>query len=318
MDQILIKDCILLFAITYFLVYFLKKALIKFNFFDYVNNRSSHSETKVRGGGLSFLIVGSIYFYSKGFNFPLLCNLYGILGFFDDRFEFSTKKRLLFQFIFSIIIVYNSPFFNFLSIDLNSGLLSYISLVLLTTLVTGIINFINFMDGVDGIIGSCLIPWLISLSIISSSNIYIAFSLSIFGFLLWNWQPSKIFMGDVGSMFIGSFIAISTLQFESYSNFTTLLMIISPLIFDPFTCLITRYSFGHNIFSAHRLHLYQRLVQNGLEHWQISLIYCLTVCLLSFSYFIGGFKILTILSSSLFIIFVYFSILHKSFFKKIT
>ncbi len=318
MNNILIQDCILLFAITFISVYFLKKALIKIKFFDYVNNRSSHYLTKVRGGGLSFLIVSSIYFYIKGVSFPLLCNLYGILGLLDDKFEFSAKKRLVFQFIFSIIIVINSPFFNFLKDDLNSNLLNYLFLILLIILATGIINFINFMDGIDGIICSSLIPWLFSLSLILSSNIYIAFSFSILGFLLWNWQPSKIFMGDVGSMFLGSFVAISILQVETYTNFISLLMIISPLIFDPLTCLITRYSFGQNIFSAHRLHLYQRLVQRGFQHWHVSLIYCFMICILSFSYFFGGIKFLSMLTSSLFIIFAYFSILDKSYFKKIT
>ena len=185
-------------------------------------------------------------------------------------------------------------------------------------MITGIINFINFMDGIDGIICSSVIPWLISLSLISSTNIYIAFSFSLLGFLFWNWQPSKIFMGDVGSMFLGSLIAISILKVESYPNFMALLMIISPLIFDPLTCLITRYAYGQNIFSPHRLHLYQRMVQNGFEHWQISLIYGLTVCALSFSYFLGGFKVLIAITSLLFMMFSYFSILHRRYFRNIT
>ena len=316
MNFILIRDCLIIFILSILFIYYLKKILYKYKFLDYVNNRSSHSITKIRGGGISFLIIGSFYFLIKGFYYPLLCNFYSILGFIDDKFIISFKKRLLFQLIFSTFICYKSKFYILLIDSLDQYINQYIILFLLIIFITGLINFINFMDGIDGIICASIIPWLISLSIITSTNIYFAFSFIVIAFLIWNWQPAKIFMGDVGSMYLGSFIAISLLQGDSYINFFALIMIISPLLIDPFICLVTRLLYGHNIFSPHRLHLYQRLVQNGLNHWEVSTIYSITVMILSFTYFIFGMKILITETISLFIVFTFLSLKQKRFFKQ--
>jgi len=318
MNLILIRDCIILFILSILLIKYLKRILYKFKFLDYVNNRSSHNITKIRGGGISFLIIGSFYFLIKGIYDPLLCNFYSILGFLDDKFKISFKKRLIFQLIFSTFICYESKFFNLLINTLDKYLNQYFILFLLVIFITGLINFINFMDGIDGIVCASIIPWLISFSIVTSSNIYFSFSFIVIAFLIWNWQPSKIFMGDVGSMYLGSLIAISLLQMDSYNNFFALTMIISPLLIDPIICLVTRLIYRHNIFSGHRLHLYQRLVQNGLEHWQVSTIYSTIVIILSFTFFMLGMRILITETITLLFVFTFLTFKQKRFFKEIT
>ena len=77
------------FIFTFITVYFSKKILKKFKIFDFVNNRSSHLTTKIRGGGIAFLFTGSILFISQGLTYPLICIPFGIIGFLDDIFKYS-------------------------------------------------------------------------------------------------------------------------------------------------------------------------------------------------------------------------------------
>ena len=107
--------------------------------------------------------------------------------------------------------------------------------------------------------------------------------------LLFELETIKIFMGDVGSNFLGGVLVWSILNAESIKNSTELLLIASPILLDPLICLIRRLINKQNIFKAHSLHLYQRLNKGGLDHSQISIIYILASLCISISIFIGGF-----------------------------
>ena len=256
MDSVFVINCLSLFLLTFISVYFSKKILQRYQFFDYVNARSSHILTKTRGGGISFLTTGSLYFFSQGLYYPLTCIIFGILGFLDDKFKYTVKTRFIFQLLFSFFLIYNSPFYELTTSQFNSLIFEIFIIITFLIFSTGLINFINFMDGIDGLVCSSFIPWLIVLGQLTSSNVYLGFSFCLIAFLIWNWQPAKIFMGDVGSLYLGSLLSASLFQMTSYSNFFILLMVISPLILDPLTCLFMRYIYRHNIFSGHKLHLY--------------------------------------------------------------
>ena len=92
--------CFILFLITFISVYFLKKILNKFNLFDYVNDRSSHTATNTRGGGISFVTTGTIFFLSQGIYYPIFCIPFAVIGFLDDKYKYSIKVRFLLQILF--------------------------------------------------------------------------------------------------------------------------------------------------------------------------------------------------------------------------
>ena len=128
------------------------------------------------------------------------------------------------------------------------------------------------MDGIDGLVcGSMII-------IFSFLNIDFHYLLPIIGtligFLFFNWEPSKVFMGDSGSLFLGSYLATLILSLGSWFAIFKALILCSPILLDASSCLLIRFIKGQNIFSPHKLHLYQRLVSGGLSHSKVSLIYC--------------------------------------------
>jgi UDP-N-acetylmuramyl pentapeptide phosphotransferase/UDP-N-acetylglucosamine-1-phosphate transferase len=182
------------------------------------------------------------------------------------------------------------PFFGKINFGLTGAVLMFLWIVWMT-------NAYNFMDGIDGIAGmqavTAGIGWLAigNLLGVSSTGFYggiIAFS--SLGFLIHNWQPAKIFMGDVGSAFLGySFAVLPFLSFqESVENTIdqTFLPIIAILlvwlfVFDTIFTFIRRIFRGEKVWEAHRGHIYQRLIIEGFSHRAVTVLYGLLSALIA-------------------------------------
>ena len=294
------------FLIYFFLIVFFTNFLIKYSiplmgniFKEIPNERSSHKKTKLKSGGIFFilmvLISNLIFVFFKGSSeisqIIFICSLLSLIGLADDLFFLSSKIRYLIQIIFSFFIV--NTVHPFLLLDQN-----YITLIALIFLGTVIINFINFIDGLDGILIGCSIPILIFTQI-NFPNIQIITAIaSMIAFLKWNWDPSKIFMGDCGSNYLGSLIFFCILNKGEYLIDFKTIFIILPILLDCSWCIIRRFLNKENIFIAHKKHLYQRLNQNGISHSNVSLIYiilCLANLLISFQNNLNIFIFLSVL-----------------------
>ena len=154
--------------------------------------------------------------------------------------------------------------------------------------IVGLTNAYNFMDGIDGIAGSqalvaglgwSALGWLSGLMPVTMLGLVVA-ACSL-GFLMHNWSPARIFMGDVGSAFLGFTFALLPLMMTYFSKsaiasnralFLAALMV-WPFLFDSTFTIVRRLLMGQNIFLAHRTHLYQRLVAAGLSHRSVALLY---------------------------------------------
>ncbi|MBO8242376.1 glycosyl transferase family 4 [Prochlorococcus marinus XMU1410] len=238
-----------------------------------------HNTPTPRGGGVIFVImtiIPSIFYillfgFSKELSIPFLLIPLSIIGLLDDQNSLSPKIKYFFQFLTCLFIYAIGNLF----IDLNFlNFIGFITSVLIIIFFTGIINFINFMDGIDGLVSTCmLISILTSCIILGIHQSYLFLLGSIFAFILFNWHPAKIFMGDVGSTFLAainiSLICLSDNFIEAFN----LLLILSPLIIDPIVCILRRFFYQQNIFKPHKLHLYQRLNLSGLRQDKVSLIY---------------------------------------------
>ena len=309
------------FLIYFILIYFLTSFLIKYSiplmgniFKDIPNERSSHQKTKLKSGGIFFilmiLISNIIFITIKGITeisqIIFICSLLSLIGLADDLFCLSSKIRYLIHLIFSFLIV--NTVHPFLVFDQN-----YITLIALIFLGTIIINFINFIDGIDGILTGCSIPILI-FSQINYPNIQIITAIaSMIVFLKWNWDPSKIFMGDCGSNYLGGLIFFCILSNGKYLIDFKAIFIILPILLDCSWCIIRRFINKENIFIAHKKHLYQRLNQYGLSHSNVSIIYitlCLANLLIAFQ---NNLNIFILISLFEFLFFIY---LDKYFAKK--
>jgi UDP-N-acetylmuramyl pentapeptide phosphotransferase/UDP-N-acetylglucosamine-1-phosphate transferase len=251
----------------------LKKRLL-----DNPNARSSHIVPTPRGAGIAFVIIGSILhgIFTVGTIrwVPFICLPLAIVGIVDDHKDLSPGWRYLMQILTALAL---------LSIS-NIGI-SFWSLPFLVVIVTAVINFMNFMDGLDGLLAGC------SVLLMSATSAW-AISGSILGFLLWNWSPAKVFMGDVGSTFIGAVFAGFVLQQSSPQNGLSILLLAFPLFGDAMISLTCRFFAKENIFQPHRQHLYQRLNRAGWNHSKVASLYILAVFTLILARAIGGFPLL--------------------------
>ena len=267
---------LLTFFSTKFALPFLKK------FFNAKpTERGMHYFTKPTGGGIVFAFIYYIFALKERaffclFSLPLL-----IIGLLDDKFHISSRIRFLMQLIIvSLILVF--AIYNETSFISNKSLIDNFANLFIISAGVAIINFVNFMDGIDGLItGSFIVIFLV---INNGSIDLISLAGALSGFIFYNWQPSKIFMGDAGSLFIGSTLIRILLNSETTIDFVKVLFLITPLIADPLITLIRRIIKRKIFWTAHKLHLYQRLVMAGLSHSKVSLIYIFAILLLSIFY----------------------------------
>jgi len=262
---------------------------------DYPNERSSHETPVPRGGGgaivfvtlLGLWIVKSIepsllktdwliYFSAGGF-------LVGGISLLDDLYTIRNTIRFFVHGIVAVMIIFGIGYIDEISlISSNSIQLGYAGIFLTFIFIAGLINAYNFMDGIDGIagvqaiiagIGWAIIGYIYSEPLLLLPGILTA--AGSIGFLFYNWHPAKIFMGDVGSAFLGySFAAVSVVAVQRdpvllYAG----ILLVWPFIFDTFYTLCKRLVRGENIFEAHRSHLYQRLVIAGWSHKTVTILY---------------------------------------------
>lgn len=255
---------------------------------DLPNERSAHYQIKPRGGGISFISINfflAIILNQNNFVFLLPLSFISIL---DDFFNVSRSLRFITQFLTACYLLFFSPYFE-LIMKIDNILIRFILFTLIVFGSAAIINFCNFMDGIDGILCGSILTVCLFAAFLSLDSIWGIIG-ALIGFLLLNWQPSKIFMGDVGSNYLGGVMIWIILNTNNINNSVGLLLISSPILIDPFICLLRRIFTGQNILIAHNMHLYQRLIKGGLSHRKVALIYILSIIFLGITFLIGGVK----------------------------
>ena len=246
---------------------------------DHPNSRSSHSLPTPRGGGLAFVLVGSTAVAFLGVWIPALCLPLALVGFLDDRHNLPAALRYGIQVFTALVLVLISPW-HLTSI----GSLPWMLLLIAST---AVINFTNFMDGLDGLVAGCMAV-LFSSAALTGMPAFWPLVGSLLGFLLWNWSPAKLFMGDVGSTFLGAVFAGVVLQQTSFQSALGLLLVGTPLFGDAFLCVPRRLLAGQRVIQAHRLHLFQRLHQAGWSHARVSSLYIAGTAVLAAALLAGG------------------------------
>ena len=243
-----------------------------------VNERSSHKTPTPSGGGIGFIMAALPIMMAVAWFVPvanptfLKALMFGglavaILGWFDDVKNLPAKLRLLTQVIIVAIGLYFMP-------ALFDNVAWWIEKPLLLLAWVWFLNLFNFMDGIDGYAGmqAAFLAIAISFLVPDLKPIGIVLTGSVLGFLRVNWHPAKIFMGDVGSTFLG-YVLGGLLIFSATLDTSTFLlpMFTLPLLFtaDATYTLIKRLLKGKKPWEAHREHWYQRAIQLGLSHSQI-------------------------------------------------
>lgn len=268
------------FLIYIFLTFFLSLKVVHFclvffknNLIDAPSSRSSHKKPTPTAGGISFVFTSTFFLLLLGDLIPLISIPLATAGLIDDKFQIRSSIRYFIQVFTSLAILGICGKINFSDFE------CALTTIFLIFLGTVFINLINFMDGLDGLVGICMISLFLFLSIILS-KFYLILIFSILPFLIYNWHPAKIFMGDSGSTFLGAIAFGALVKSNNFLIGSSVIIILSPLFFDASICIMRRLINGQNIFKPHKLHLYQRLHQRGISHSKISMIYCLNTIFL--------------------------------------
>lgn len=268
---------IALFLFSCVLTYFIKNYAIKKSLVAIPNDRSSHSVPTPYGGGIAIALswfFGLSYLYlTQNIEpnlFYALCVgiVISAISYFDDLFEISPKARLLVQSgvaIGGIVALGGIEKIDlwFVVIDnpIVTGLFSFF-------LIIWFINLYNFLDGIDGYAGSEALFLALAGLIIFGDEHFLIMAVAVSGFLVWNWDKAKIFMGDVGSTLLGYTIAIFTLYYTDQGslNLWVWIILFAVFWFDATLTLLRRYINKEKLSQAHRKHAYQRITQSGWSH----------------------------------------------------
>lgn len=265
---------------------------------DVPNERSSHTAPTPRGGGLIIVIVSlagyalAANFLSNNFHTSYLLGavLIALVSWLDDLYTVSFVWRFLIHSLAAALVIFNLGYFDAIGAPLFQNFnLGLIGLPLTFFWIVWLTNAYNFMDGIDGIAGmqalTAGIGWLLVGKIfgLPATAVYggvIAFS--SLGFLILNWQPAKIFMGDVGSAFLGYSFAVLPLlaQNEAGANsevqrflLPSAVFLVWLFVFDTLWTFARRVLNREKVWQAHRGHIYQKFVIGGFSHRFIAGLY---------------------------------------------
>ena len=259
-----------------------RRAALAYGVLDVPNARSSHSRVTPRGGGLAIVLTTLLAFTALELLGVLELRLWAalaagglmlaVLGAVDDLRPLPASLRLavhVLAALWAIGWLGGIP-----------GMGRFGELLALLGVVWAI-NLFNFMDGIDGIAGSeaafIALGSILPMSLCHAGAGLIAASLALgcasLGFLVWNWPPAKVFMGDVGSVYLGYVIAVLALSSSRSSSTAVWVWLILGAVFfvDATVTLLRRMLRGASARQAHRTHAYQWLARSWQSHAKVTL-----------------------------------------------
>jgi len=278
------------------------------------NRRMHKSEMPLMGGLAIFLafVAGTLVFCgidSKVIGMLLGSLLIVVTGIIDDKYDMNPFIKLFFQIASGLIAVLSgivieqvNLFGHIISFGKFSGVVSLIWIVLLT-------NAINLIDGLDGL--SCGVSAISSvtllLSLVNSEqtpvNVIIMIAClagSCLGFLPFNFNPAKIFMGDTGALFLGYSMSVMSImgcfKLNAVVSFWVPFLVFALPLVDTFFAFARRVLTGKSPFSADRGHMHHRLIDRGFDQrhavlmlYAVSGVSGVAAILISLGKYIGGF-----------------------------
>lgn len=291
---------------SWLLVYAVRYWAQRRRVFDIPNQRSSHSHPTPLGGGVGIVVVtliaGAWYAASHPLDvavraYLIAAGLIALIGWLDDLRALSSLVRLVCHVLGAVVLLLN---IDLASLAVGLGVPWWLIAVALLVWIVGLTNIYNFMDGIDGLAGVQGVVaglwWTVAgtyLGLPSVTTLALSVAASTVGFLQHNWPPARIFMGDVGSTFLGyTFAALPLLGVRARGDWSLLFagaLPLFPFLFDGALTIVRRALQGENLFQAHRSHLYQRLVIQGKSHRAVSSLYALYAALSG----VAGFAIVT-------------------------
>jgi Fuc2NAc and GlcNAc transferase len=263
----------------------------KHGLLDVPNERSSHSAVTPRGGGLAIVVTATVALLALrwfgAIRSDLLLALIGggiavaVVGFLDDRHRLPAGIRLAVHVAAALWALACLGGLPPLAIGDRLMNLSWVGHALALLGIVWALNLFNFMDGIDGIAaseavfvagGGALLSLVGGWSDLSAGGLVVG--AACLGFLRWNWPPATIFMGDVGSGYLGFVIAVMAVAAARDNPVAIWVWLILGGVFfvDATVTLVRRALRGERLHEAHRSHAYQYLVRRWGSHRRVTLM----------------------------------------------
>ena len=257
---------------------------------DRPNERSSHSFPTPRGGGVAIVVsclLLAMALAALGLIEPRLLTatlgagtVVAVLGFLDDRSSLAARWRFLGHAAAAAWVVFWLDHIPQVPVFGTLVNLHFIGPLIAGFYIVWMVNLFNFMDGIDGIasveaitsvLGGALLWWLAGSG--SGWMLALVFASCVGGFLLWNFPPAKIFMGDAGSGFLGLMVALLSLWCGQSAPhlFWAWFILIGCFMVDGTTTLVRRVRRGDQFNEAHRSHAYQYAARQFGAHRPVTL-----------------------------------------------
>lgn len=257
---------------------------------DIPNARSSHSVPTPRGGGVAIVCVyllaltvlwqsgevaGRFYLALAGAGL-----LVAVIGFVDDHRHIPARWRLCGHFaaaVWALCWLGGLPVIVVGSVAVGAG---WVLLPVALLYLVWLLNLYNFMDGIDGIAGTEAIVVCLAMSVIyaigghaEASVAPLLLAVAAAGFLVWNFPPAKIFMGDAGSGFLGISLGVLSLQgaWHDPAYLWAWIILLGVFIVDATVTLVRRLLNGEKVYEAHRSHAYQYAARSVGRHLPVTL-----------------------------------------------
>ena len=279
------------FFVSLILTGIVREYAVRTNLIDVPNHRSSHRVSTPRGGGLSiafvFLVGMFILLLQGAISVSVFLSIFvgGILtagiGLIDDHVHVPAYWRSAIHFLaacITLILLGGLPAIQFGTATVDLGIVGDL---LAAVFIVWVINLFNFMDGIDGLAAVeviCVAGGVLLITVVPAGG-FVDAALGILlaatlGFLVWNWPPAKIFMGDVGSGFVGFVlvaIAIESCRLGE-TNIWSWLILAGVFVVDATTTLLVRVASRQSWYKAHNTHAYQKAARRLGSHRQVTMI----------------------------------------------
>jgi len=264
---------------------------------DLPNRRSAHALPTARGGGVAIVVTTALASLLVAVRWPpaafsilvgvmLPCLVIAVVGIIDDMQPLRASLRLFIQIgVAAAITAALGPLSTIEIPGLPTLQLGWVGWPLTVFWIVGMTNAFNFMDGSDGMAAlGAVVAGAVMAAIGWQLKIHLPLLLAAFaaaaaaGFLVFNWQPARVFMGDVGSAFLGTYLAAVPLAFPEPQRslvFIPMVLALWPYIFDPFVSVLRRVYHRKNPFEPHREFLFHRLIRSGIPHGRAAILYAL-------------------------------------------
>ena len=270
----MLLELVIIFIVT---LIFIKLIIInapRLGLVDIPNERSMHTYHHPRGAGIGIFLAVAIV--DPCFDFNLMLDHYlsclaimavFMVGVLDDHKDTSPNTKFIVLAIASVAVyfdgIYISSLGNLFGMDINLG---WFAFPFTLVAIVGFTNALNLVDGLDGLAGSISIIILSTLLSIGYTHndpfiivLAASFIAALLAFMVYNWNPASIFMGDSGSLVLGFVIGLLVIKAAAYIHPVTVLFIIAIPLIDTIIVMVRRKRHGKSMFDADKTHIHHIL-----------------------------------------------------------